>query len=150
MATAQLYRELLAKQSQLASDYDLRSQEAYARYCAELRERSADASNRAMELWQRFTQESRAASVGDDTAQRLNSAYRNFQDEYMKLEAGHVRSSQDAYRRLVESIGSVETDVRARALDDLIGYLREVRQTLAASPTAAASEEGRTGESTGG
>jgi hypothetical protein len=136
MQAEQLYRDYSSKQSDAMADAAAQSARAYEAYAREVQDASAGARRRAEQLWNTYTQELRAAAAGDDAWQRSNGVARQFQRDYATIEGDYARDCAAAYTRLVTALGAIAADARGQALDDTIGYLQALKDSLPADSSA--------------
>ncbi len=126
-------------QGSTARDYYMGSQDEHTSYYTDLQQLTTNAENQWRKVYDTYLQELRAASAGDDVAQRANAAYRNLQREYVQIQNEYSKACQDRFARMSETLGKLSTEARTKSVDTWIDLLREVRQAVAAQHSTSKS-----------
>lgn len=103
-------------------------QEKQSAYFADLYQRAAAAQSQLQAIYERYLQEVRAASAGDDAIQRASTAYRNLQRDSLKVYAEYAEASQTSFSAMTEALGALSAETRNAMIDSWIEYLGEFRK----------------------
>ena len=114
-------------------------QEQQSAYFADLCQRRAAAQSQLQAIYERYLQDVRAASVGDDAVQRASTAYRNLQRESLKVYAEYADASQKGFSAMTDALAALAAGTRNAMIDSWIEYLGEFRQSGTSPPTAPSS-----------
>ena len=117
-------------------------QEQWSAYFADLYQRGAAAQSQLQASYERYLQEVRAASAGDDAVQRASTAYRNLQLESLKVYAEYADASQKGFSAMTDALAALAAETRNAMIDSWIEYLGEFRQSGTSPPTAPSSSRG--------
>ena len=109
-------------------------------YCAELGRSAAVAQETAMERWQSYVQEVQAAGGGDDAVERIRSAQKKAQEDYVRLKKDYQASARAIQRNFAESLRSLYADYSRSFLGGVIHSLEEMRASLPVSTGSAAGQ----------
>lgn len=135
MNDPQSYRRYCDAQSATNREYSMAVQDEQSSFYSDLQQLGANAETEMRDIYDKYLQELRAASAGDDGMQRAAAAYRTLQRQYGRVYGEYFKACQDRQARMTDSLTALGSEANIRALDGWIDYLRQLRQS-AAPPTS--------------
>ena len=131
------YRHLYDTQNVASRDYAMGLQDEQISYFADLQQIGASAENQVRSIYDRYLQEVRAASVGDDALLRASAAYRKLSARVRAGSGGVLQGVPRSLRADGRYLGTLTADASTKMMDSWIEYLANLRQAVVTPTTSA-------------